>query len=524
MIVRKPYAFLIKYFKVIHIGLFVLMTYMLFRIRTIYMFFRDYLKSGTYTYVTDMVSKYVNLPMLFFTIILIGTLLLIFFLMRQKKKPVFFYLTANIFYIITFVTFILLIGFFNKLEFQTYSNQTLVLYRDLTMALYYLNYIFLAVSFIRGFGFNIKKFNFEKDIKELDITEADREEIEIGVSVDVDKVANYLRKGKRNFGYYFKENSFVLIIFGVVVGLGLVSYIALSKLVVNKTYREGNSILASNVEYKVNASYLTNKNKVGKVIKNANTYYLIVDFSVTNKRDKDFQMELDNTRIKVKDKYYYPLGNMVILFGDFGNFYRKQKLKKDVQYNFVVAFEVDNPKVVNENVILEIYNYKKASGGEATLYYKDVSLNPYIFRDKKIGNYKLNEEINLKNTYLKNGTFSVLSYQVLDMLDYTYTKCNNSINDGECFDYNASVVPSASKKLLKIKYKTDIDTDIFTYLNLEYTVNDKSLTISSTDIKNLTPSNYIEDDVVLLEVPNEIKEGMTLKFVFDLWGDVFTYA
>ena len=148
MIIRKPYAILIKYFKVIHIVLFVLMTYLLFRVRSLYLFFRDFIKTGTYTYVENMVSKYINLPMIIFAIILVSLLLLIFFLMRQKKKPILYYLSATIFYFIMFASFLLFINVFNNLEYQTYSNQSLVFFRDLLMVLYYFNFVFLGVSFI----------------------------------------------------------------------------------------------------------------------------------------------------------------------------------------------------------------------------------------------------------------------------------------------------------------------------------------------------------------------------------------
>ena len=206
MIIRKPYAFLIKYFKIIHIILFISMTFLLFKTRNIYMFFREYLLTGTYIYTENMVFQYVSIPMILITISLVAILLLIYFLMRQKQKPVFYYLSSVIFYFITFISFLVFLNFFNNLEFRSYSNQVLVIFRDLTMVLYYLNYLFLAVAFARGFGFNVKKFNFERDIKELDITEADREEIEVGGKLDYDNVFNFFRRHIRQLKYYFKEN------------------------------------------------------------------------------------------------------------------------------------------------------------------------------------------------------------------------------------------------------------------------------------------------------------------------------
>ena len=189
MIVRKPYAFLIKYFKIIHIMLFVFMTYMVFKIRNIYMLFKNLVINNLAIYSSEAISSYINITMILSSIILIIALLAIFFLMRQKKKPIVYYLLAVIFYTITFISLIFFLTVFNNLEYQTYSNQSIVLFRDLSMTLYYLNYYFLIIAFIRGFGFNIKKFNFEKDAQELNLTKDDSEEIEINIGIDTTNIS-----------------------------------------------------------------------------------------------------------------------------------------------------------------------------------------------------------------------------------------------------------------------------------------------------------------------------------------------
>ena len=67
MIIRKPYAFLIKYFKVIHITLFVFMTYLLFKTRNIYIFFKPGLLllilsfSDSFYYGKSHILKYIIL-------------------------------------------------------------------------------------------------------------------------------------------------------------------------------------------------------------------------------------------------------------------------------------------------------------------------------------------------------------------------------------------------------------------------------------------------------------------------------
>ena len=91
MILRKPYAFLIKHFKIIHIILFLIFTYLVFEMRNIYMFFINYVKNNHYTYFENMANKYMN-PFIFIMIILIIAFAIsVYELMKKKEKPVLFY-------------------------------------------------------------------------------------------------------------------------------------------------------------------------------------------------------------------------------------------------------------------------------------------------------------------------------------------------------------------------------------------------------------------------------------------------
>lgn len=520
MIIRKPYAFLIKYFKIIHIILFISMTFLLFKTRNIYMFFREYLLTGTYIYTENMVFQYVSIPMILITILLVAILLLIYFLMRQKQKPVFYYLSSVIFYFITFISFLVFLNFFNNLEFRSYSNQVLVIFRDLTMVLYYLNYLFLAVAFARGFGFNVKKFNFERDIKELDITEADREEIEIGSKLDYDNVFNFFRRHVRQLKYYFKENSFVLIVFLVIVVLGGSAYITLDKLVFNKTYQEMETIVLNDISYTVYNSYITNKDRYGEYVKNKDTYYLIIDFNVSNQTDNNLKLTVKNYRIKIGDSYYYPKSNIRSKFADLGTVYTSQNIGQNNSNRYILVFEIGDYN--NQKITFQLYYGKKVSDTDATLYYKDISLNPNTFPEISLGSYQLTDSVNLENTFLKTSDFSINSYEVLDIFNYTYTRCDNQTADGVCTDYNASVTPSIGKKILKIEY-TNIDDNqkVFNYLNIEYQINGKTNIVRSNSLENVTPDNC-EENIFLVEIPSSINltDG---KFVFEARNVLFEY-
>lgn len=510
MIVRKPYAFLIKYFKVIHITIFILMTYLLFKTRNIYIFFKEFLSSGTYTYVEDIVNKYINIPMIIISIVLVAVLFLVYFLMRQKKKPVFYYLMAIIFYTITFSSLIFFMSVYKDLEYRTFTNQALVIYRDLSMVLYYLNYIFLTIAFIRGFGFNVKKFNFDKDIKELDITEEDREEIEVSSNIDYEVVSNYFRKRKRYLKYYFKENSFILIVFLVIILLSSIAYISVNKFILNKDYLEGDSIIIDNFEYTINNSYITNKDKYGNYIKDSETNYLIVDFSIINKNLDRKKIEIDLSRVKINNNYYYLKNNLKSKVDDLGVVYENQTLINNTNNNYILVFEIANVK--DEKVILELYSSKQVVDGEAIIKYKNIVLNPISFTEIDLGNFKLMDEIDFNNTYLEDLSFNLNNYELLDQFSYTYTKCDQDIMDGKCLDYQATIVPSFKNKILKINYGiNNKKINLFDYINISYLKDEKNYIMTSNSIKNITPTN-LDDNIVLLEVPNDINEDIEFKF------------
>ena len=91
MILRKPYAFLIKHFRLIHIVMFFIMGYLVFPLRKLYFFFKDYAMNNNFTYTEGIAKTYISSSMFFFCILIFAFAISIFFLMHKKEKPVFFY-------------------------------------------------------------------------------------------------------------------------------------------------------------------------------------------------------------------------------------------------------------------------------------------------------------------------------------------------------------------------------------------------------------------------------------------------
>ena len=68
MILRKPYAFLIKHFRLIHLVLSILFLYLLFQTGNINGFFNDFVNAGYVTNEVNIASTYIH-PYIYIAII-----------------------------------------------------------------------------------------------------------------------------------------------------------------------------------------------------------------------------------------------------------------------------------------------------------------------------------------------------------------------------------------------------------------------------------------------------------------------
>lgn len=491
MILRKPYAFLIKYFKAIHITMFIFFSYLVFALRKIYVFFVDYVKSGSFTYIEGMSLKYVS-PLMFIMIILIlAGSIGIFFLMRKKDKPLLFYKLTIIHTIVLLIASIYFAIFFKSLDTTIYPPLRIVINRDIIMFIYYLNFVFVVFSFIRGFGFDIKKFSFDKDKKELNLEEADSEEYEFTVNVDKEDIITYLNRQKREFIYYLKINSKILIIIGAIAFVSLTSYFLYDRLVTNKVYRENQVITMGSLKYIVNNSYITNINKYGEE-NSKDSNYLIVDFTIQNDGNSGY-LDDQTFRVYANDKYYYLSKSSCDLFNDLGVCYHNQKINGGSKYNFIGVYKLDKEY---HSPHLEILKSKK----KEEYVYTKIKINLKSF-DKKTSNYSLNDPFTIDS-----NTHQVTSYKIYNKTTYKYEECNN----GKCNKFEKFVKPNIGEYVLAIdllNLKELSDNFIKNSFGLKY--NDHYY--SGKDLKII---DYY-DNTIYLSVSGDILKSDNIVFVIN---------
>ena len=93
MILRRPYAFLVKHFKIIHTILLLGSMFLIYKTYNLVTFFGSYIRDNAVVNgVNNLSTKYVTYPMIIVTLILILMNGTIIYLLRYKNKPIKLYL------------------------------------------------------------------------------------------------------------------------------------------------------------------------------------------------------------------------------------------------------------------------------------------------------------------------------------------------------------------------------------------------------------------------------------------------
>ena len=477
MILRKPYAFLIKYFGIIHIIMFIMFGYLVFKIRAIYMFFKDYI-SNNYMYFENIATRYVPLSLILIIILLLALAISILFLMRKKEKPILFYKFIIIYCSILIIALIYFYFFFKSLSNTNYEPLRIVINRDIILGIYIINYIFVAFSFIRAFGFDIKKFSFERDRKELMLEEGDNEEYEVKINVEKGDVKKFVRKQKREFGYYVKENSRIFTIVGTVLGIALISYFAINNFVTNRVYSENDDIKINGISYNINKSTVTKYDKYGRIISN-DDYYLVVYLNI-NTNDNKVTLNDQQFRLYANNEYYYPASNACGYFEDLGSCYHDRDIG-NVNKQYIVVFKLNGK---TKKADFEILKNKNSYS------YTKVKLAP-VLADQESVDYNILDTFTVNNVDLK-----VTKYQLTDKTSYNYQECQND----KCNTYTKIISPKVGNKVMALTINNqDKLTDDFiqNYFGLKH----RNIILYGNSIELI--NRY--DDVIYLDVPNTVR-------------------
>ncbi len=512
MILRKPYAFLIKHFKKIHIVLMILCAYIFYKHLQVYNFVKEYVELESYSAFLESIDKYTTLLsyLAILAVIIIGGLLLI--TLKRKEKPWKLYLVIILEYVLMLFVFIMTTNFFHTYDDTTAVTQILAI-RDLLLLASFPQYLVFIILFIRITGLDLNKFSFQTDEEYLEMDSSDREEVEVSFEFDKHSVKRTYRRLKRNLGYFYLEHKFILnsvmtILFIIIVGY---SYYYFG--IVHKVYKEGQILRASDYEIKIKNAYVSDKDQKGQILDGDN--YIILDLAVKNN---------GGIRMMNTDRFHLMNRNYDIVstnmydndFKDLGIPYSKRDFQNGKTYDFLLIFKADNKLDINKfNLYYQEYNGSKT-------YLRKIKLKIEDLRTiTSVPEIPLGKEQQLIiNKKKKKLTLDEMA--IGDKFSYNYYACPRT----GCSNYSEEVVRTNGEKIIKINF-TSLDFTgeelidfLIDYGRINYKRNNgKTKTIN---VKNALTKKALNNSVYIV-VPEEILASNDIKLELTIRNNRYTF-
>ncbi len=505
MILRKPYAFLIRYFKLIHIIILFFATYLSIRTFSIVKFFNDYVSSGYYTYSSNISGTYINFFMYISILIILLSALAIYFLMKKKDKPRNLYIAIIVYYVFLLIILSITHSILIDLETSLINVKSIRAYRDLSVIIVAPQIYYLLTLFIRGIGFDIKKFNFAKDLQELEISEKDSEEFEFVVGFEGYKVKRRARRSLRELRYYFLENKFIILMIGCIILILIGTSIYFNTGVFDKKYKKEDTFAVNNMQYTIEDAYLTNLSYDGTIISN-NKYFLIIKYLINNPSMTTNTITLSDFRLLSDNGNIYPTKIYNDHFVDLGTPYKTQTFLPNNSKSLMLIYQIDS-KWIKKTYDLLIVESIKHGVGELSATYRKILVKPTLINEiKEESTNKFDETINLSSSNLGNSSITFSGVTSANNYRYYYDFCykDNCVKSSDII--SANYQGSTPNRLYIFSYSLILDektdyyksikntNDFFNkYLSLRYSDGDETKIIK---LKNVTP-NYVTDKIVL---------------------------
>lgn len=518
VILRKPYAFLIKHFKKIHILLLLIMLYGVYKTNNLSNFFSNYARNTSGFYESTLASTYIN--SLFFmgciSIIIISTVVLI--LMKQKDKPTKLYVFIIVGYILMLVLLFLDGGYLRTIIFEQLSPRTTRMLRDINYIALIPQIVLSFLVLIRAIGFNIKRFNFSQDIEDLKIDVSDSEEFELTIGTDTGKINRLIRRNKRELKYFYLENKALIISIIVLIVIFVSSSAYYNKFVLNKIYNQKDVVRVHNISYKVENFYSSNINYRGEDISEKDHTFLILSLKTYNGNENSKKIEIDNLRIVIGENIYLPIVKQYDSFRDLGIGYNNQKLESGKEATYIFVYKVSNEDLEKPMILRYNDNVFFTKEGIGSRYIK-IKVKPTDIKEiSTLPRADLKKEVYYGLSNLKETRLTINDVEFKDKYSYELGNLIYYIND-----------PMDNRLIMKINYKYDPDKGVEfigtlsellkEYGTIRYEKDNKQVVLLYKDV---TPRNY-KDDNIYLSVPSNIKDSKSIDLIINVRDKVYIH-
>lgn len=523
MILRKPYAFFIKHFKLFNIIITILNIFVIYKLIFLFQFFWEYSNNPLGAVGQDLVGTLLS-P----TIFVIGIIIIIFDsillgVLHFKKKPTKLYIFSILVNALVFLLLFISYTVLSDIEVRVIENKIVYAMRDFFAIASILEFIISLLTCMRAVGFDIKKFGFVKDLEDLNIDVTDNEEFELQIDVDASKFKRNVNRNKRYLKYFIHEHKFGIILVCTIIA-ALLSYFVYSKTGIYSSYTKPNAIVKTeNFTIGTLDSFITNKDYQGKVISQNNSL-VVVRIKVKSNSLKE-KLNMGRFKLVVNNQNYYHTTKYQEKLIDFGQTYNDEFITNEFS-EYILVFEIPN-KDINKKKYLQ-YNDTNDKNVKFRISTKNIDGNSMA------NTQKLGYQVKLENSLIKKGTFIIDEFELGDKFRVDYKFC---LNKNECYDSYEYIVPNFKsnydKTILKIKGTINLDessakiNSLYDFISkfgtLVYTINGqtKKQTISFVEVK---PSKTKLKDTFYIEVLDEVKSADSISLEFNLRNNKYVYV
>lgn len=510
MILKKPYGFLIKHFKLIHIILTLATIFIAVRSGTVLTFFRDFIRNGYTVTVYETIARDTVRPFLFLILILIIiALIAMYILLKVKNKPNKFYFFAILYYVLLLISLFIsyfLINGLNEALWETASART---FRDIAQIVYYPQFIFVIILGIRALGFNVKQFDFKQDM--LEISDSDSEEVELNINFETYKAKRTIHRTIRELKYYFLENKLIICIIGGVLGVVLVFSLIKGYEKLKYNYNENETFSYNGLSINIEESILTDIDMAGKEIYK-DKYYLVIKLNITNNTHERKKLDYTSFKLYIGSNIIYPTLDIGNYFIDYGYPYMNYEIDAGANKTYVMAYILNKDQIKNKYNIT-LYNGEAQKTDKFLAKTITIKIKPTkLIGVEDVRTASINENVSLSSSLLGNTTINIKNVEFTKRYTYKYESCINE----ECKEYDGLVLiqgtSSSQETLMILDYDFTIDntteayksiqnikTFINTFATMEYKINSK---VYRSNINNVTPNDLTEKKLVL-KIPEE---------------------
>lgn len=537
MILRKPYAFLIKNFKLLHAIITAFMIFVFYRTFGILSFYSDYILSSNGIIGEEISSTLYN-PWMFisvFAIIVISIILLT--VMIVKKKPSTLYITNIIIYIFVLVIFVLGKSTTLKLEISLLDIRTIKVVRDLSTIAMLIQTYPLIKSFIRAVGFDIKKFDFGKDLADLEIEEKDNEEFEVKVSVDTNKMKRHVNSKERISKYIYAENKFLINTVIVVFILIIVGIVTFGIIKAKEKSSIGTTFTMNGFKIKPIIAYSTHNDYRGNKLNGIDDKKSVVVVPIEMKNNNSTNRQIVTANIELvigEHKFRHTSIYRDGLF-DIGSSYDGEIINSGDTTTKLLVFEVPTA-YLKKQMYLKFITSITIKGKDLIPTYVTIGFNPIdLDSEASITTINPSEETTLSNSVIGSTKLTINSVELNKRFKVDYKYCLSSNNCIDSYEYllpklNTNTDLALMKVSGDVTYDDNYKNNSLSYLydlikyfgSLNYEVDGKIKTLTS-DMNKVNPTFYKSNNVIYLSVPSDALRANNINLIIKIRNQQYVY-